>query len=120
MRPLYLGPWFFAMILPSAGWTAAQPPQLPEGTTVLRDQEYVKGGHPRQKLDLYLPKRNDSRPLPVVVWVHGGAWKAGSKGAPLIPNQSLLSYWGALRPGSEKRRPWPAPWPTSTRSVRRF
>src|SRR4029077_7199543 len=30
------------------------------------------------KLDLYLPKSADG-PLPLVVWVHGGAWRAGSK-----------------------------------------
>jgi acetyl esterase/lipase len=44
----------------------------------LRDLEYVKGGHERQKLDLYLPK-TATGPMPVVVWIHGGAWRAGSK-----------------------------------------
>src|SRR5262249_24089734 len=37
-----------------------------------------KDGHERQKLDLYLPDKADG-PLPVVVWVHGGAWRQGSK-----------------------------------------
>lgn len=51
---------------------------------VLRDLEYVPGGHARNKLDLYLPKqagRQDrtSEPLPLVIWVHGGAWLEGSK-----------------------------------------
>jgi acetyl esterase/lipase len=48
--------------------------------TVLRDIEYVPGGHPRQKLDLYLPRdaqAGSKRPL--IVWVHGGAWLGGSK-----------------------------------------
>lgn len=48
--------------------------------TVLRDIEYVPGGHARQKLDLYLPKdaqAGGKRPL--IVWVHGGAWLGGSK-----------------------------------------
>lgn len=63
-----------------ASTSKAQRPQpnLPEGTKVLRDLEYVKGGHERQRLDLYLPE-NGGKPLPVVVWVHGGAWLAGSK-----------------------------------------
>jgi acetyl esterase/lipase len=60
-------------------------PSLPPGTQVLRDLEYVAGGHARNKLDLYLPAKTD-RPLPVVVWIHGGAWLAGSKeGCPAIP-----------------------------------
>jgi acetyl esterase/lipase len=49
-----------------------------ETTTVHRDLEYVQDGHQRQRLDLYLPKSTDG-PLPVIVWIHGGAWLAGSK-----------------------------------------
>lgn len=29
--------------------------------------------------DLYLPCRTDARPLPVIVWVHGGAWRFGDR-----------------------------------------
>jgi acetyl esterase/lipase len=57
--------------------------QLPEGTIVHRDMPYVTDGHERQKLDLYLPKAEEK--LPLIIWVHGGAWLAGSKtyGVPL-------------------------------------
>ncbi len=48
------------------------------GVQVLRDLEYVKGGHARNRLDLYLPEKA-SRPLPVILWVHGGGWKRGDK-----------------------------------------
>lgn len=51
--------------------------QLPEGAIVHRDIPYVTDGHERQKLDLYLPKSEDK--LPVIIWIHGGAWLAGSK-----------------------------------------
>ena len=51
---------------------------VPEGIKVLTDLAYVADGHARQKLDLYLPEKADG-PLPVVVWIHGGAWRAGSK-----------------------------------------
>lgn len=52
--------------------------QLPEGTKVSRDLPYIENGHERQRLDLYLPENAD-HPLPVVVWVHGGGWRGGSK-----------------------------------------
>ena len=53
-------------------------PRLPEGTKAHRDLAYVKDGHERNKLDLYLPEKADG-PLPLIVWVHGGGWLAGSK-----------------------------------------
>lgn len=47
---------------------------------VHEDISYVENGHPRQKLDLYLPERADqTKPLPLVVWIHGGGWKKGTK-----------------------------------------
>lgn len=54
---------------------------MPEGTTVRRDRPYVSDGHARQKLDLYLPP--EGRNLPLIVWIHGGAFKIGDKGDPL-------------------------------------
>jgi acetyl esterase/lipase len=41
---------------------------------------YAGTDNPRQTLDLYLPKaRKDDKQLPVVVFIHGGAWQAGDK-----------------------------------------
>lgn len=42
-----------------------------------RDVAYVTNGHPRQKLDLYIPDVDG--PLPLVIWVHGGAFRMGDK-----------------------------------------
>src|SRR6187431_2278789 len=50
---------------------------LPAGVVVHRDLAYVTGGHPRQRLDLYLPPESGSAPL--IVWIHGGAFRMGSK-----------------------------------------
>ncbi|MFL5342564.1 MAG: alpha/beta hydrolase fold domain-containing protein [Gemmataceae bacterium] len=66
-----------AVALTGSGVTVAQP-KLPDGVKVQRDLEYVPAGHERQKLDLYLPEKAEG-PFPVVVWIHGGAWRAGSK-----------------------------------------
>lgn len=58
--------------------------RVPEGVKVLRDLEYVTNGHERNRLDLYLPK--EGKGVPLVVWVHGGGWQAGSKeNCPAIP-----------------------------------
>lgn len=51
--------------------------QLPEGTIVHRDLAYVSNGHERQKLDLYLPAGGQK--LPLIIWIHGGAFRMGSK-----------------------------------------
>ena len=43
-----------------------------------RDLEYGHVGQHRLLLDLYLPPKS-SKPVPLVIWIHGGAWRAGSK-----------------------------------------
>ncbi len=47
----------------------------------LRDIPYVSPGHPRQTLDLYLPPAHVSAgdSLPLIIWIHGGAFRQGSK-----------------------------------------
>lgn len=48
------------------------------------DLPYADTDNPRQKLDLYLPKvRKSDKPLPVIVFIHGGGWKAGDKSSGL-------------------------------------
>ncbi len=55
-----------------------QPRPVPPGVQVLRDLEYVAHGHERNRLDLYRPEKA-TRPLPVILWVHGGGWTRGDK-----------------------------------------
>ena len=58
---------------------------------VMRDIRYVKGGHERQSLDLALPiKRKSNSPLPVIAFIHGGAWRAGNKDNGLSQLYELL------------------------------
>jgi acetyl esterase/lipase len=51
--------------------------RLPPGFRAERDLEYGPHGD-ANKLDLYLPEKADA-PLPLVVFIHGGGWQAGSK-----------------------------------------
>lgn len=58
---------------------------VPDGVKVERDVPYVRGGGPRQTLDIYVPEYVQED-VPVVVWVHGGGWQNGSKdGCPAVP-----------------------------------
>lgn len=44
------------------------------------DQPYAGNENPKQKVDLYLPKkRNSDKPLPVVALIHGGGWVNGDR-----------------------------------------
>ncbi|WP_395750888.1 alpha/beta hydrolase fold domain-containing protein [Prosthecobacter sp.] len=51
----------------------------PAGFKALRDLDYVGAGDKRQMLDLYLPEAKSEKPLPLIVYIHGGGWQAGSK-----------------------------------------
>lgn len=50
---------------------------LPEGTKALWDLAYVTNGHPHQGLDLFLP--NKPGKLPLIIAIHGGAFRGGDK-----------------------------------------
>lgn len=53
---------------------------VPAGVEAKLDLAYAETDNPRQKLDLYLPKlRKTEKPLPVIVFIHGGGWRGGDK-----------------------------------------
>ncbi|WP_158218091.1 alpha/beta hydrolase, partial [Marinibacterium profundimaris] len=47
---------------------------------VSRYDDIAYGNDSAQKLDLYVPAHKDKRLLPVLMFVHGGAWAIGDKG----------------------------------------
>src|SRR2546427_8684591 len=59
--------------------------QVPPGVKVMRNLEYGRGSGRAMLLDLYLPEKSD-QPLPLITWIHGGAWLGGSKdgGSPAL------------------------------------
>lgn len=58
---------------------------LPEGFTAHRDLKYAKGDSAKFTLDVYAPK-TIGNPRPLIVWVHGGGWRNGSKDrCPVLP-----------------------------------
>ena len=54
---------------------------LPADVEVLKDVAYAAVGDRKLPLDLYSPAGAD-KPLPLVIWIHGGGWRGGSKENP--------------------------------------
>jgi acetyl esterase/lipase len=73
---------------------AAEPPA---GYRALFDLPYANTTHERQRLDLYVPKDRPAKALPLIVFIHGGGWEAGSKndGGALFPLLAGGDYVGA-------------------------
>lgn len=60
--------------------------QLPDGVTAHRDLAYAKAGDKELLLDVYVPEDAKAQRLPLVIWIHGGAWRAGNKNhCPALP-----------------------------------
>lgn len=57
-----------------------------------RDIEYATVGSHRLLLDIYQP--SDADKVPLVIWIHGGAWRAGSKNK--VPVTRLLDHGYAI------------------------
>src|SRR5690348_10927237 len=62
-----------------AGIQQATAAEVKDGVRIERDIAYVPDGDSSQRLDLYLPEKPGDKPLPLLVWVHGGGWLGGSK-----------------------------------------
>jgi acetyl esterase/lipase len=61
------------------------PPARAAESRVLRDIEYGTVGEQRLLLDLHLPEKT-GKPVPLIIYVHGGAWRSGSKkDVPIAP-----------------------------------
>jgi acetyl esterase/lipase len=94
-RLLFAALLFFLPIAPVLA-QAAPPAAISSATAgarTLKDLPYVKDGLPSQRLDLYLPGSGVKNP-PLVVFIHGGGWQAGSKKA--VAAQPLLGQGYAV------------------------
>lgn len=52
---------------------------LPAGFTGEYDVKYVPDGDRSQVLDVFYPEKRAEKPQPLIIWVHGGGWRGGSK-----------------------------------------
>jgi acetyl esterase/lipase len=70
----------------------AAPGRIDETIEVHLDIAYADTDHERQRLDLYLPKvRKTDQPLPVIAFIHGGAWLGGDKRGGADPLRSFVA-----------------------------
>lgn len=79
-----------------------------------RDLEYAQVEGHRLWLDLYLPPETAKR-SPLIVWVHGGAWRAGSKDA--VPITGLVNQGFAIASVEYRLSPV-APFPAQVHDIK--
>jgi acetyl esterase/lipase len=63
---------FIAVVLAVGGFIHAAEPSH-------RDIEFARVGERKLSLDFYAPTASTMKPTPTIIWIHGGAWRAGSK-----------------------------------------
>lgn len=63
---------------------------LPKATHIFKDITYKTVADKALTLDVYLPSE-DTDKAPLIVWIHGGAWKRGDKTAFTYKNNHLLN-----------------------------
>jgi acetyl esterase/lipase len=110
-RPLFFAAAVLLPVLssPAVGQPAERPagkqkpgqrpaPRIPENVVVERDVVYGDAGNRPLKLDLVLPKAKSDSPRPLIVFIHGGGWRAGDKAGGVgrvIPFVATGNYVGA-------------------------
>lgn len=60
--------------------TASKPPAIPGSVVIERNVEYGRANGKPLLLDIACPKQAGEKPLPAVVYIHGGGWRSGNKG----------------------------------------
>ncbi len=61
-----------------------QPFTPPPGVDVAKDLVYASTPEKELRLDIYRAKSAGKKSLPLVVWIHGGGWRNGSKATPRL------------------------------------
>src|SRR4051794_14383345 len=75
-------------ILAALLFLAVATPLQADEPKVHRGLAYAEPKNERQMLDVYAPP--EGKGLPVVVWIHGGGWRAGDKSSVLKKPQAFV------------------------------
>ncbi|MBI5384826.1 MAG: alpha/beta hydrolase [Verrucomicrobia bacterium] len=82
------GPFLLALALALAAGAQEAPRsefKVPDNVELLRDVQFGTGGGRALKLHILRPKSPPKEPMPGIVYVYGGAWRAGSREAGIRP-----------------------------------
>jgi acetyl esterase/lipase len=84
----------FAPAVPQEAAKKPEPKKtaLPVGFVAEYGIKYVPDGDSAQELDIYFPEKRADKPQPLLVWIHGGGWAAGSKAQVPYLNQLPRGY----------------------------
>jgi len=92
---------------------------LPENVELRTDIPYAATEDPRQQVDVYLPRqRSVEGPLPVIAYIHGGAWRMGSR---VMARRQVAPHVASGRYAAVSigyRLTWQAPWPAQIHDVK--
>ncbi len=78
--------------IPTTTLTLSSPLKT-NSSRIIEDIPYARHGDKNLLLDIYLPKQV-TEPIPVILWIHGGAWRSGNK--KLMPEPFLTSHGYAI------------------------
>ena len=71
----------------------ARPAAAPASASAIQvERDLAYGADPRQKLDVYWPPAGSGTGRPVLLMVHGGAWRLGDKGAAAVCTNKV-GHW---------------------------
>lgn len=92
---------------------------LPANVRVIANLPYAATDDPRQQVDVYLPERASvPGPLPVIAYIHGGAWSLGSRrmARPQVSPHVASGRYAAVAIGY--RLSWQDAWPAQIHDVK--
>ena len=96
---------------------------VPSNVTAERNVVYGVADGQALLLDIYRPSAPSEKPLPALLFVHGGGWGAGDKrdfryGAQALAQQGFVSFSVNYRLADKGRNRWPAQLDDVQRAVR--
>ena len=112
----------FAQVPSARGSNELMMQTLNEHAVIERDIAYAQNSNPKQRLDIYMPKRRTAEPLPVVIFFHGGGWLQGDKAdcariiSQFLPSGHFAAVAAGYRLTGEAQ--WPAQLHDSKAAVR--
>ncbi len=88
--------------------------QIPDTVEFIKDVEFGKGGDKPLRLNIARPKKRGDKPLPAVVYVHGGGWMKQDKDQPWFTDKILyLAERGFFAVSIDYRLSGEAPFPAA-------